>query len=92
MSVITYNGAFGIYTIRDDQVLIDLFEAKIIDSILELREPSPEPISSTLASELVSNYIKDYNRAHKAGCRNIRDVAEFEAMRIRAGKEYSLGE
>ena len=92
MSTITHNDAFGIYTIRDEEVLIDLFEAKIIDNILGLRESSPEPISFTLSSELVSGYIKDYNHIHKAGCRNIRDVAEFEAMRIRAGAGYSLGE
>ena len=92
MSTITYNNAFGIYMIRDEEVLIDLFEAKIIDSILGLREPSSEPVSFTLASELVSNYIKDYNHIHKAGCRSIRDAAEFEAMRIRAGAGYSLGD
>lgn len=49
-----------------------------------------EPISFTLASELVSDYIDKYNHISKAGCRNIRDVAEFETMRIRAGEEYTL--
>jgi hypothetical protein len=90
MSTITYNGTFGIYTILDEEVLLDLFEAKIIDKVLGLREPSPEPISFTLALELVASYILSYNRVHKAGCQTIRDVAEFELMRIRAGAEYSL--
>lgn len=92
MSTITHNGAFGIYTIRDEEVLIDLFEAKIIDSILRLRDDYQDPISFMTAADLVSVYIDKYNRKHGAGCRMIRDVAEFEAMRIRAGKEYSLGE
>lgn len=90
MSAITHNSIFSLYTIRDESVLLDLFEAKIIDTILSLRESSPEPISFTLASELVSGYIDKYNHIHKAGCRTIRDVAEFEAMRIRAGEEYGL--
>ena len=90
MSAITHHTIFKNYIVHDEQVLLDLFEAKIIDSILGLREPSPEPISFALASELVSAYIKDYNHIHKAGCRNIRDAAEFELMRIRAGAEYSL--
>ena len=51
-----------------------------------------EPISFTLASELVSDYIDKYNHISKAGCRNIRDVAEFETMRIHAGEEYTLAD
>lgn len=90
MSAITHHTIFKNYIVHDEQVLIDLFEAKIIDSILGLREAHQDPISFTLASELVSNYIQKYNRAHKAGCHSIRDVAEFELMRIRAGAEYSL--
>ena len=90
MSAITHHTVFNNYIVHDEGVLIDLFEAKIIDTILGLRESSPEPISFTLASELVSDYIATYNRKHKAGCQTIRDVAEFETMRIRAGKEYSL--
>ena len=73
MSTITYNETPRWYDARDEEVMIDLFGAKIIDT------------SPTLASEMVSSYIDKYNHAHKAGCRNIRDVAEFEAMRIRAG-------
>lgn len=90
MSAITHHTIFKNYIVHDEQVLIDLFEAKIIDSILGLREAHQDPISFTLASELVSSYIQKYNRAHKAGCHSIRDVAEFELMRIRAGAEYSL--
>lgn len=90
MTMISYYALPGHYTIRDEEVLLDLFEAKIIDKVLGLRESSPEPISFTLASELVSSYILSYNRVHKAGCQTIRDVAEFELMRIRAGEEYSL--
>lgn len=86
--MITYYSGSNTYNIHDEEVMIDLFMAKIIDS---LREPN-EPISFTLASELVSDYIDKYNHINKAGCRNIRDVAEFEAMRIRAGEEYSLAE
>lgn len=89
--MITYYSGSNTYNIHDEGVMIDLFMAKIIDSILTLREPA-EPISFTLASELVSDYIDKYNHINKAGCRNIRHVAEFEAMRIRAGEEYSLAE
>nr|DAJ48569.1 MAG TPA: hypothetical protein [Caudoviricetes sp.] len=89
--MITYYSGSNTYNIHDEEVMIDLFMAKIIDSILCLREPT-EPISFTLASELVSDYIDKYNHINKAGCRNIRDVAEFEAMRIRAGEEYTLAE
>ena len=90
MSAITYSSVFDLYTIRDEEVLRDLFEARIINKVLGLRESSPEPISFMTATELVSSYVMGYNRAHKAGCRTIRDVAEFELMRIRAGEEYSL--
>lgn len=89
--MITYYSGSNTYNIHDEEVMIDLFMAKIIDSILTLREPA-ELISFTLASELVSDYIDKYNHINKAGCRNIRDIAEFEAMRIRAGSEYSLAE
>ena len=46
----------------------------------------------TATVELVNNYIDRYNRLHKAGCRTVSDVADFEIMRIRAGHEYSLDE
>lgn len=39
-----------------------------------------------------NNNIDRYNNLHKAGCRTVSDVAEFEIMRIRAGHEYSLGD
>ena len=90
MSTITHHTIFKNYIVHDEQVLLDLFEAKIIDGILGLRKAHQDPISFTLASELVSAYIDKYNHIHNAGCRNIRDVAEFELMRIRAGAEYSL--
>ena len=45
-----------------------------------------------MRSELVNDYIDRYNDLHKAGCRTITDVANFEIMRIRAGREYSLGD
>lgn len=90
MSAITHHTIFKNYIVHDEQVLIDLFEAKIIDKVLGLREDYQDPISFMTAADLVSNYIDKYNRAHKAGCRTVHDVAEFELMRIRAGAEYSL--
>lgn len=90
MNTITHDATFKQYRVNDEGILLDLFEAKIIDKVLGLRGSSSEPISFTLASELVSSYILSYNRVHKAGCQTIRDVAEFELMRIRAGAEYSL--
>ena len=92
MSTITHNDAFGIYTIRDEGVLIDLFEAKIIDTILRLRDDYQDTVSFMTAADLVSVYIDKYNRKHGSGCRTILDAAKFEAMRIRAGEEYSLAE
>lgn len=80
------------YYIEDETILKDLFEAKILADILELRNPNAEPISFTATVDLVNNYIDRYNRAHKADCRTINDVVDFEIMRIRAGYEYSLGD
>lgn len=80
------------YEITDPTILKDLFEAKILTDILELNNPDSEPIGFTATVELVNDYIDRYNRAHKAGCRTVSDVAEFEIMRIRAGREYSLGD
>lgn len=68
--MITYYSGSNTYNIHDEEVMIDLFMAKIIDSILSLREPA-EPISFTLASELVSGYIDKYNHINKAGCRRV---------------------
>ena len=80
------------YYIEDETILKDLFEAKILTEILELNNPDSEPIGFTATVDLVNNYIDRYNRLHKAGCRTVSDVAEFEIMRIRAGHEYSLDE
>lgn len=80
------------YEINDVNILKDLFEAKILADILELRKPDAEPIGFTATIELVNDYIERYNRLHKAGCRTVSDVADFEIMRIRAGQEYSLGD
>lgn len=80
------------YYIEDETILKDLFEAKILADILDLRNPNAEPIGFTATVELVNNYIDRYNRLHKAGCRTVSDVADFEIMRIRAGREYSLDE
>ena len=80
------------YEINDVTILKDLFEAKILTEILELNNPDSEPIGFTATIDLVNNYIDRYNRLHKAGCRTVSDVADFEIMRIRAGREYSLGD
>ena len=80
------------YYIEDETILKDLFEAKILADILDLRNPNAEPIGFTDTVELVNSYIDRYNRLHKAGCRTVSDVADFEIMRIRAGREYSLDE
>lgn len=80
------------YKITDPTILKDLFEAKILADILDLRNPNAEPIGFTATVELVNNHIDRYNNLHKAGCRTVSDVAEFEIMRIRAGHEYSLGD
>ena len=78
------------YEINDVTILTDLFEAKILADILDLRNPNAEPIGFTATVELVNSYIDRYNRLHKAGCRTVSDVADFEIMRIRSGREYSL--
>lgn len=80
------------YYIEDETILKNLFEAKILADILDLRNPNAEPIGFTATVELVNNYIDRYNRLHKANCRTVSDVADFEIMRIRAGREYSLDE
>jgi len=80
------------YYIEDETILKNLFEAKILADILDLRNPNAEPIGFTATVELVNSYIDRYNRLHKAGCRTVSDVADFEIMRIRAGREYSLDE
>lgn len=80
------------YWINDETILKDLFEAKILTDILELRNPDAEAIGLIATIDLVNNYIDRYNRLHKAGCRTVSDVADFEIMRIRAGYEYSLSD
>ena len=80
------------YYIEDETILKDLFEAKILTDILELNNPDTEPIGFTATVDLINEYIDRYNRVHKAGCRTVSDVADFEIMRIRAGHEYSLGD
>lgn len=80
------------YWINDETILKNLFEAKILTEILELNNPNTEPIGFTATVELVNSYIDRYNRLHKAGCRTVSDVADFEIMRIRSGREYSLDE
>lgn len=80
------------YEITDPTILKDLFEAKILTDILELNNPDTEPVGFTATVDLVNDYIDRYNRLHKAGCRTVSDVADFEIMRIRAGHEYSLGD
>lgn len=80
------------YWINDETILKNLFEAKILTEILELNNPDSEPIGFTATVDLVNNYIDRYNNLHKAGCRTVSDVADFEIMRIRAGREYSLDE
>lgn len=80
------------YEITDLTILKDLFESKILTDILELNNPDSEPIGFTATVDLVNDYIDRYNRPHKAGCRTVSDVADFEIMRIRAGREYSLGD
>ena len=91
---IEFNNFLGYdhYEITDPTILKDLFEAKILTEILELNNPDSEPIGFTATVDLVNNYIDRYNRLHKAGCRTVSDVADFEIMRIRAGHEYSLDE
>ena len=80
------------YKITDPTILKDLFESKILADILDLRNPDAEPIGFTATVDLINNYIDRYNNLHKAGCRTVSDVAEFEIMRIRAGQNYSLGD
>lgn len=80
------------YWINDETILKNLFEAKILTEILELNNPDAEPVGFTATVDLVNDYIDRYNRVHKAGCRTVSDVADFEIMRIRAGHEYSLDE
>ena len=80
------------YWINDETILKDLFEAKILTDILELNNPDTEPIGFTTTVDLVNDYIDRYNRVHKAGCRTVSDVADFEIMRIRTGHEYSLSD
>lgn len=80
------------YEITDLTILKDLFESKILTDILELNNPDSEPIGFTATVDLVNDYIDRYNRLHKAGCRTVSDVADFEIMRIRAGREYLLDE
>lgn len=80
------------YWINDETILKNLFEAKILTEILELNNPDSEPIGFTATVELVNSYIDRYNRLHKASCRTVSEVADFEIMRIRAGYEYSLDE
>lgn len=91
---IEFNNFLGYdrYEINDVTILKDLFEAKILADILDLRNPNAEPIGFTATVELVNSYIDRYNRLHKASCRTVSDVADFEIMRIRAGHEYSLGD
>ena len=91
---IEFNNFLGYdrYEINDVTILKDLFEAKILTDILELNNPDTEPVSFTATVDLVNAYIDRYNRLHKAGCRTVSDVADFEIMRIRAGREYSLGD
>ena len=80
------------YYIEDETILKDLFEAKILADILDLRNPNAEPVGFTATVDLVNNYIDRYNRLHKTGCHTVSDVADLEIMRIRAGHEYSLDE
>ena len=80
------------YWINDETILKDLFEAKILTDILELNNPDAEPVGFTATVDLVNNYINRYNRLHKAGCRTVSDMADFEIMRIRAGYEYALSD
>lgn len=80
------------YEITDVTILKDLLESKILADILDLRNPDAEPIGFTATVDLVNDYIDRYNNLHKAGCRTVSDVADFEIMRIRAGHEYSLGD
>lgn len=89
---IEFNNHHGFehYKINDETILMDLFEAKILADILDLRNPDAEPIGFTATIELITDYIDRYNSLHKAGCRTITDVANFEIMRIRAGRGYSL--
>lgn len=91
---IEFNNFLGYdrYEINDVTILKDLFEAKILADILDLRNPNAEPVGFTATIDLVNDYIDRYNRLHKAGCRTVSDVADFEIMRIRAGREYSLGD
>lgn len=91
---IEFNNFLGYdrYEINDVTILKDLFEAKILADILDLRNPNAEPIGFTATVEPVNSYIERYNRLHKAGCRTVSDVADFEITRIRAGQEYSLGD
>lgn len=89
---VEFNNFLDHYEITDPTILKDLFESKILTDILELRNPNAEPISFTATIDLVNDYIDRYNRLHKAGCRTVSDVADFEIMRIRSGREYSLGD
>lgn len=89
---VEFNNFLDHYEITDPTILKDLFEAKILADILDLRNPNAEPIGFTATVELVNSYIDRYNRTHKASCRTVSDVADFEIMRIRASREYSLDE
>lgn len=90
-SPIVFDNETG-FRIIDDTLMKDFLEAEILTDILELRSPDNEPIGFNATVDLINEYIDRYNRAHKAGCRTVEDVADFEIMRIRAGHEYSLGD
>lgn len=67
---IEFNNSLGYdrYEVNDVTILKDLFEAKILADILDLRNPNAEPVGFTATIDLVNDYIDRYNRLHKAGC------------------------
>lgn len=79
------------FDIYDESILVDLFEAKVWSSIMNPGSIELPTDGIVIAIGVADDYINKYNEAHMAGCKTVRDVAEFEVMRIRAGKEYSLG-
>ena len=79
------------FIIEDESVILDLFEAKVWQAVMNPGSIELPADSIVISVGIADDYINKYNEAHMAGCKTVRDIAEFELMRIRAGKEYSLG-
>lgn len=79
------------FIIEDESVILDLFEAKVWQAVMNPGSIELPTDGIVISVGIADDYINKYNEAHMAGCKTVRDIAEFELMRIRAGKEYSLG-